>query len=79
MNNGLGKTLQAVSIARYKKLHNNMKHCLIVCGVNALKWNWKKEINKFCKEEKAIILGTKVNKKTLNRHVFGRIFRNLRK
>ena len=63
MNNGLGKTLQAVSIARYKRLHNNMKHCLIVCGVNALKWNWKKEINKFCKEEKAIILGTKLNSK----------------
>lgn len=63
MSSGLGKTLQAVTIARYKKLHYGMKHCLIICGVNALKWNWKKEIKKFCKDEDAIILGTKTNTK----------------
>ena len=34
---GLGKTLQAITLARYKKEHNGLKHCLIVCGVNSLK------------------------------------------
>ena len=58
-----GKTLQAVVIARYKKLHRNLKHCLIVCGVNSLKWNWQREVEKFCKDEKAIVLGTKINSK----------------
>lgn len=60
---GLGKTLQAITLARYKKLHHNMKHCLIVCGVNSLKYNWVKEIDKFCKDEKGIILGAKRNTK----------------
>lgn len=60
---GLGKTLQAITLARYKKAHNNLKHCLIVCGVNSLKWNWKREIEKFCKDEKGIVLGTKLNTK----------------
>lgn len=60
---GLGKTLQAISLARYRKIHHNLKHCLIVCGINSLKWNWQREIEKFCKDEKAIVLGTKVNSK----------------
>ena len=63
MSNGLGKTLQIITLARYKKLHQNLKHCLIVCGINSLKYNWIKEINKFCKDEKGIILGTKYNTK----------------
>ena len=58
-----GKTLQIITLARYKKLHQNLKHCLIVCGINSLKYNWIKEINKFCKDEKGIILGTKYNTK----------------
>lgn len=41
----------------------NLKHCLIVCGVNSLKWNWQKEIEKFCRYEKGIVLGTRVNSK----------------
>ena len=63
MNKVYGKTLQAISLARYKKKHQGLKHCLIVCGVNSLKWNWQREIEKFCKDEKAIILGTKKNTK----------------
>ena len=34
-----------------------------MCGVNSLKYNWQREISKFCKNEKAIVLGTKVNTK----------------
>lgn len=60
---GLGKTLQIISLARYKKKHNNLKHCLIICGINSLKWNWQREVEKFCKDEKAIVLGTKKNAK----------------
>lgn len=63
MNNGLGKTLQLISLARYKKEHMGLKHCLIICGINSLKYNWQREIEKFCKDEKSIILGTKVNSK----------------
>ena len=60
---GLGKTLQLISLARYKKEHRGLKHCLIICGINSLKWNWVKEIHKFCKNEDAVVLGTKVNTK----------------
>lgn len=42
---GLGKTKQVIDIAMYKKEHNNYEHCLIVCGVNGLKWNWQNEIS----------------------------------
>ena len=63
MNNGLGKTLQAITLARYKKQNEKMKHCLIICGVNSLKYNWQREVKKFCKDEEAIILGTKLNTK----------------
>ena len=60
---GLGKTLQIITLARYKKEHQGLKHCLIICGINSLKWNWVKEVHKFCKLEDAIVLGTRVNKK----------------
>lgn len=60
---GLGKTLQLITLARYKKLHQGLKHCLIICGVNSLKFNWKREVEKFCKDERAVILGTRVNSK----------------
>lgn len=58
-----GKTLQAITLARYKKEHRGLKHCLIICGVNSLKWNWQREVSKFCKNEKAIVLGTRKTKK----------------
>ena len=58
-----GKTLQAITLARYKKEHNGLKHCLIICGVNSLKWNWEREVSKFCKNEKAIVLGTRKTKR----------------
>ena len=60
---GLGKTLQLLTLARYKKKHRGLKHCLIICGLNSLKFNWVREVEKFCNDEKAIVLGTKVNSK----------------
>lgn len=63
MSNGLGKSLQVITLARYKKLHQGLKHCLIICGVNSLKFNWEREVKKFCKDEEAIVLGTRRNSK----------------
>lgn len=57
---GLGKTWQVINIAIAKKQVNGYKHCLIVCGVNGLKWNWVEEIHKHSDEE-AYILGQRVN------------------
>ena len=36
---GLGKTLQMIYLAEVLKKKENLKHCLIVCGVNGLKYN----------------------------------------
>ena len=53
---GLGKTKQVIDIAVAKKLQKGYKHCLIVCGVNGLKWNWVNEIHTHS-EENVRILG----------------------
>lgn len=53
---GLGKTKQVIDIAVAKKLTKGYEHCLIICGVNGLKWNWKKEVEVHS-NEKAFILG----------------------
>lgn len=46
---GLGKSLTAIYLAEELKKRDNIEHCLVVCGINMLKWNWVKEINKFSK------------------------------
>ena len=63
---GLGKTKQAIDIAVAKKQMLGYKHCLVICGVNGLKWNWKNEIATHS-DEKSHILGerTKKNKTTI--------------
>lgn len=53
---GLGKTKQVIDIAVAKKQTEGYKHCLIVCGVNGLKWNWRNEIHTHS-DEGAYILG----------------------
>ena len=58
---GLGKTKQVIDIAIAKKLQYGYKHCLIVCGVNGLKWNWREEI-KTHSNESSHILGQKIKK-----------------
>lgn len=58
---GLGKTWQVINIALAKKQMLGYKHCLIICGVNGLKWNWVKEIHTHSDEE-AHILGQRGNK-----------------
>ena len=58
---GLGKTKQAIDIAVAKKLEKGYKHCLIVCGVNGLKWNWVNEIATHSNEQ-SHILGQRIKK-----------------
>ena len=41
---GLGKTKEIIDLACIKKQLYNYTHCLIVCGINGLKYNWKREI-----------------------------------
>lgn len=59
---GLGKTLQIIYIAEERYKRKEIQHCLVVCGVNSLKVNWEKEINKHSKLS-CKILGKKVSSK----------------
>ena len=43
---GLGKTLQLTYLAQELKERQGLQHCLIICGINTLKTNWKNEIEK---------------------------------
>ena len=58
---GLGKSKQAIDIAVARKIAYNYKHCLIVCGVNTLKWNWVKEVH-IHSDEGAYILGQRTKR-----------------
>ena len=59
---GLGKTTQIIYAAEELKRQKGAEHCLIVCGINILKQNWKKEIEKFSTESCRIV-GEKINSK----------------
>ena len=58
---GLGKTKQVIDIGVAKKYQRGYKHCLIICGVNGLKWNSCNEVRTHSDED-AYILGQKVLK-----------------
>ena len=58
---GLGKTFQMIYLAEVLKKKENLKHCLIICGVNGLKYNWANEISKFSNLS-YVVLGQKVTK-----------------
>lgn len=53
---GLGKTKQLIDLAVARKYTDGFKHCLIICGVNGLKWNWVEEVATHSNEG-AYILG----------------------
>ena len=59
---GLGKTLQLTYLAQELKEHRGVQHCLIICGINTLKTNWKAEIEKHS-DLSCRILGQRINKK----------------
>ena len=59
---GLGKTNEIIWYAETLKRRGIIDHCLIICGVDSLRQNWKKEIGRFSTES-CIVLGEKVSKK----------------
>lgn len=58
---GLGKTFEVIALAQTLKNRGAIDHCLIICGVNAVKQNWKREVLKFS-HETCTILGEKISK-----------------
>lgn len=58
---GLGKTKESIDIAVARK--KEIYKCLIVCGVNSVKYNWSKEIKTHSKESYAIIDGRTMDKR----------------
>ena len=58
---GLGKSLQMIYLAQEIKQRKNIQHCLIICGINTLKFNWKKEIE-IHSDLSCRILGQRFNK-----------------
>ena len=59
---GLGKTLQMIYLAQELKERGEVNHCLVICGVNTLKHNWKSEIEKHSNLS-SHILGSRITKK----------------
>ena len=59
---GLGKSLQLIYLAEELRRRNNIQHCLIICGINTLKTNWKAEIEKHSNLD-CTILGQRINRK----------------
>lgn len=59
---GLGKTLTALYLAQEIKKRDKIDHCLIICGVNTLKTNWKNEVAKHTNLS-CTILGERINSK----------------
>lgn len=59
---GLGKSLSLIKLAEELKEREGIEHCLIICGLNSLKRNWKSEIKK-CSNLDSIIIGEYISKK----------------
>ena len=58
---GLGKTKTLINLAEELKAQRHIEHCLVVCGINTIKTNWKKEVGIHSNLD-AIILGEKISK-----------------
>jgi SNF2 family DNA or RNA helicase len=58
---GLGKTIQAISTAVFKKAIFGLNKCLVVCPAT-LKSQWKKEIERFSGETALIVQGIPVQR-----------------
>ena len=58
---GLGKTLEIMMYAETLKKRGLIDHCMIICGVDSLRQNWKREIRKFSNED-CLVLGEKISR-----------------
>lgn len=54
---GLGKSMESETIAAIRKEKLGYEHCLVVCCVNTLKWNWVNEVRTHTCED-AHVLGS---------------------
>lgn len=59
---GLGKTLQAIGIAELLKKENFITSALIICPTS-LKYQWKKEIERFTDSTAIVVEGNHLNRK----------------
>lgn len=59
---GLGKSFQMIALAQELRERGEIEHCLIICGINTLKKNWKEEILKHS-DLSAKIIGEYYNSK----------------
>lgn len=59
---GLGKAISSITVSLKQKELYDIKHCLVVCGVNSIKYNWQNEISIHA-GMKSSILGNRQNKK----------------
>ena len=59
---GLGKTNEIIMYAEILKRRGLIDHCMIICGVDSLRQNWKREIEKFSNES-CMVLGEKISKR----------------
>lgn len=57
---GLGKSLQIIYAAEELHAIGKVEHCLIICGINTLKQNWKSEIQK-CSNLSCRVIGERIN------------------
>lgn len=63
-------TLELIYLAEELKFRNHIEHCLIICGINNLKMNWKKEIEKHSKLD-CLVLGQRINSR--NKLIIGNV------
>lgn len=59
---GLGKSKEAIDIVDYRRQNKEIKHCLIICGLNSIKYNWIGEIHKHSSNNVQVIDGPKKKK-----------------
>ena len=64
---GCGKTCESIYLAETLYRRGKIKHCLIICGVDSLRSNWKSEISKFS-DLPAVVLGEYVTKSGRSRY-----------
>ncbi len=67
---GLGKSLELIYLAEELKYREHIEHCLIICGINNLKMNWKKEIEKHSTLD-CLVLGQRINSR--NKLIIGNV------
>lgn len=73
---GLGKTKQSIDIAVARKDRGEVEKCLIICGINSVKYNWEKEVKLHSEEDVVVfdapaIVDRNENLKNWGKEFFG--------